>query len=258
MVITPDPESTDRSRTRLLDGCWMRRHASGPRRGTLPRRYATSQRPPIVMWPPSTITLATNRASTSMFSKRYSAAYGSSGSLPSARSWMKQDRERYRKGSSGLCRFLPEASHGPRARSGDDSIFNREMSDPQLPPSMFIQEMVEPIQQMMVRAMQSIYPGMAADAATMCLHSLVAQLIHLVQTRQFFAEAGPRKHRDGGSGPPGRAHRPVQCRRGAHVREGLEMKWREDKRLRQLTLAGLTLVVGAGVAAVLTLSRIVQ
>ena len=69
-------------------------------------------------------------------------------------------------------------------------LFNREMSDPQLPPSMFIQEMVEPIQQMMVRAMQSIYPGMAADAATMCLHSLVAQLIHLVQTRQFFAEAG--------------------------------------------------------------------
>lgn len=33
------------------------------------------------------------------------------------------------------------------------------------------------------------------------------------------------------------------------------MKWREDKRLRQLTLAGLTLVVGAGVAAGLILTR---
>ena len=64
------------------------------------------------------------------------------------------------------------------------------MSDPQLPPTMFIEEMVEPIQQMMVRAMRSIYPKMSINTATMCLHSLVAQLIHLVQTRKFFTEAG--------------------------------------------------------------------
>ena len=69
-------------------------------------------------------------------------------------------------------------------------LFNREMSDPQLPPTMFIEEMVEPIQQMMVRAMRSIYPKMSINTATMCLHSLVAQLIHLVQTRKFFTEAG--------------------------------------------------------------------
>jgi len=69
-------------------------------------------------------------------------------------------------------------------------LFNREMSDPQLPPTMFIEEMVEPIQKMMVRAMRSIYPKMSINTATMCLHSLVAQLIHLVQTRKFFTEAG--------------------------------------------------------------------
>ena len=68
-------------------------------------------------------------------------------------------------------------------------LFMRELADPQLPSRMFIEEMVEPIQGIMVDAMSRTCPGLEPGAALLCLHSLVAQLIHLVQTRKLFAEA---------------------------------------------------------------------
>ena len=65
-------------------------------------------------------------------------------------------------------------------------LFMREMADPHLPPRLFIEQMVEPMQKIMVEALQRTCHGIEPPQAVLSLHSLVAQLIHVVQTRRLF------------------------------------------------------------------------
>lgn len=67
-------------------------------------------------------------------------------------------------------------------------LFMREMANPHLPPRLFVEQMVEPMQEMMVEALQRTCHGIEPSQAILSLHSLVAQLIHVVQTRRLFKE----------------------------------------------------------------------
>lgn len=74
-------------------------------------------------------------------------------------------------------------------------LFIWEMVDPHLPPRMFLDEMVEPMEEMMVEAMRRTCPGLKPRAAVRCLMSLVAQLVHVVQMWRLFDRAGSGKFR---------------------------------------------------------------
>ena len=65
-------------------------------------------------------------------------------------------------------------------------LFMREMADPHLPPQIFVEQMVEPMQEMMIEAVQRTCHDIEPPQAILSLHSLVAQLIHVVQTRRLF------------------------------------------------------------------------
>ncbi|QNN23285.1 TetR/AcrR family transcriptional regulator [Planctomycetales bacterium ZRK34] len=69
-------------------------------------------------------------------------------------------------------------------------LFMRELSDPHLPPGMFMQQMAEPMQELMRDALQRTCPGLGEQAARMCFHSLVGQLVHLVQVWKMMVDVG--------------------------------------------------------------------
>lgn len=68
-------------------------------------------------------------------------------------------------------------------------LFMREMSDPHLPVGMFVQQMAMPMQELMRDALQRTSPGLGEEPARLCFHSLVGQLIHLVQVWKMMADA---------------------------------------------------------------------
>lgn len=70
-------------------------------------------------------------------------------------------------------------------------LMMREMINPHLPPGMFVEEMARPIQTAMVNALTSACPGLQPKDALLCLHSLIAQLIHLIQARKILADDHP-------------------------------------------------------------------
>ena len=65
-------------------------------------------------------------------------------------------------------------------------LMMREMTDPRLPADMFFEEMVKPVFTVLLGAMQQIFPDLDQRNAQKCVHSLIAQLIHVVQVRSFF------------------------------------------------------------------------
>jgi TetR/AcrR family transcriptional regulator, regulator of cefoperazone and chloramphenicol sensitivity len=62
-------------------------------------------------------------------------------------------------------------------------LFSRELLDPHLKPGTLQREMVEPVRREMTGAIQAACRGIDARSARRCVHSLVAQLAHVVQMR---------------------------------------------------------------------------
>ena len=60
-------------------------------------------------------------------------------------------------------------------------LTSRELLDPHLAPGTFQREMVEPVQKALTEAVRPVCRGLDARAARRCFHSLVAQLVHVVQ-----------------------------------------------------------------------------
>lgn len=63
-------------------------------------------------------------------------------------------------------------------------LFMREMTDPKLPAGTFERRMIQPVREAMIAAMRKVEPAFDEADALLSLHSLVAQLVHVVQLRR--------------------------------------------------------------------------
>jgi len=62
-------------------------------------------------------------------------------------------------------------------------LFSRELLDPHLKAGTLQREVIEPVHSALVEAIQAVCPGLDASAARRSIHSLVAQLVHVVHMR---------------------------------------------------------------------------
>jgi len=60
-------------------------------------------------------------------------------------------------------------------------LFSRELLDPHLRPGMLQREMIEPVRRALTEALQSVCRGLDARSARRAAHSVIAQLVHVVQ-----------------------------------------------------------------------------
>lgn len=60
-------------------------------------------------------------------------------------------------------------------------LFMREMIDPQLPPDTFKRQVIEPVRGALIEALLRVCPKLDEAEAMLCVHSTVAQLIHVIQ-----------------------------------------------------------------------------
>jgi AcrR family transcriptional regulator len=74
-------------------------------------------------------------------------------------------------------------------------LIAHEVADPHLSPDTFREEMMEPIQDEILRALRPVCPKLQGRAARRCVHSVVAQLVQVVQMRQM---PSPARHRGAG------------------------------------------------------------
>jgi AcrR family transcriptional regulator len=65
-------------------------------------------------------------------------------------------------------------------------LFTREMLDPHLPPGMFVQRTVLPVKAALKNALLQICPELEEYQADLCIHSIISQLVHVMQTRKMF------------------------------------------------------------------------
>ncbi|MFP4144757.1 MAG: TetR/AcrR family transcriptional regulator [Phycisphaeraceae bacterium] len=68
-------------------------------------------------------------------------------------------------------------------------LLMREMTDPRLPRDLFIREAIRPVQQALREALQQVAPELTPTQAELCVHSFVAQLIHILQVRQMLVSS---------------------------------------------------------------------
>lgn len=66
-------------------------------------------------------------------------------------------------------------------------IMVREMLDPHLPSSMFFEEVIRPVVNSLAEAITKVCPGIDTTNAALCVHSIVAQLLHTVHTKKILA-----------------------------------------------------------------------
>ncbi len=69
------------------------------------------------------------------------------------------------------------------------TLICREMLDPRLPGSVFMEEMIIPVQSALQQAMMKICPNLERTKALMSIHSLVAQLVHIIRVKAMFEQA---------------------------------------------------------------------
>jgi len=67
-----------------------------------------------------------------------------------------------------------------------------EMTEPRLPARTLVRELVDPIRRAMVDAMKRSDPALSDDDALLCLHSVVAQLVHLFQVQRVLRQSEDR------------------------------------------------------------------
>ena len=70
------------------------------------------------------------------------------------------------------------------------TLMSREMLDPHLPPNLFYDEMMLPVQTVMQDALKKVCPGLKDEDAVLSILSIVGQLIHVVRFTEFVARGG--------------------------------------------------------------------
>jgi AcrR family transcriptional regulator len=65
-------------------------------------------------------------------------------------------------------------------------LMAREMFDPHLPRSVMLDEMIIPVVSALQRALIKLCPDLDQKKAVLCIHSLIAQLIHTIRAREVF------------------------------------------------------------------------
>jgi len=78
-----------------------------------------------------------------------------------------------------------DLDRGPRTAR----LLMREILDPHLPAGMILQRMIMPIHETMVDALTRVCPSLTPVTASLCLHSLVGQLVHLIHAWKIFGDA---------------------------------------------------------------------
>ena len=102
-----------------------------------------------------------------------------------------------------LLRAFAEAFLGPLLEDEENSgsgqlmsggqpmqLLMREMLDPRLPPDMFANEVVRPIQKVWREALLRVCPGLDDTVGQLCIQSMIAQLIHSLRPQKLFSNAG--------------------------------------------------------------------
>lgn len=72
-------------------------------------------------------------------------------------------------------------------------LSSRELLDPQLPPSLLYDEVMQPTHAALARALRRLVPGLGAEAALLCVQSFVAQLNYIRQLNAYFALSANRR-----------------------------------------------------------------
>ncbi|MFN7941409.1 MAG: CerR family C-terminal domain-containing protein [Thermoanaerobaculia bacterium] len=72
-------------------------------------------------------------------------------------------------------------------------LFSRELLDPQLPPSLLYDEVMQPTHAALARALRRLVPGLGAEVALLCVQSFVAQLTFIRQLNAYFALSANRR-----------------------------------------------------------------
>jgi AcrR family transcriptional regulator len=87
---------------------------------------------------------------------------------------------------------LDESAGGRRLMQ----LFSRELLDPHLPPNTLRRELVRPVREGLVRAIDSIGIDVSGRAGRRCIESLLGQLMHVVRMRQAPHVTGPTGRED--------------------------------------------------------------
>ena len=69
-------------------------------------------------------------------------------------------------------------------------LMAREMTDPHLPPDLLRGEMIGPVQNALAAALRSARPDLDENAASACVFSVVAQLVHVLHMQRMTADRG--------------------------------------------------------------------
>ncbi len=70
----------------------------------------------------------------------------------------------------------------------------QEMSDPQLPPGFFRNELVVPVNRALQQTLAAAAPELPERTVQLCVQSFLAQLLHIIHARQFAAAKGGSPH----------------------------------------------------------------
>ena len=80
---------------------------------------------------------------------------------------------------------LVTEGRGPRLMQ----LFMRELVAPQLPGGMVFRELIEPISAVFLEALHKTCPRLEEEEARLCMHSMVGQLVHLLQMQRIYEGA---------------------------------------------------------------------
>lgn len=65
-------------------------------------------------------------------------------------------------------------------------LMTRELVDRNLPPEVFAEEMIRPVETAFVDALRRAFPGLSEDDAILSAHSFVAQLMHVIDIASLY------------------------------------------------------------------------
>ena len=66
------------------------------------------------------------------------------------------------------------------------ALMMSERKDPHLPRYMFVEEIVQPVKKAMKDALKQTIPELSETVADLCIHSIVGQLVHVLQAQELF------------------------------------------------------------------------
>lgn len=70
------------------------------------------------------------------------------------------------------------------------TLYNREMLKPRLPKGMFFDELIHPTQRIMQQVFDRFCPKLSPSRREICMHSIVGQALHVLESRQMYLDAG--------------------------------------------------------------------